>query len=199
MLFRLGLIFAIISMGMVCPGCLFEPRDPEPPGTIQIDYFPPLSTDNVLANLELALAGGDPSGYERMLSDDFRYVPDSGVLTNYPGVDWDNWGKEREVAWVGSFLGNVESVTADLQAEGFGDEPGTSTAELRYVYALTVTEIGNSQVPYRAQANFELLIDGTEWRLSRWTDEQGETDPDGGGLLPSLGQRRGAYAASGGR
>lgn len=197
-LFRRGLIFAILLTVVSCAGCLFEPRDPELPGTNTIDYLPPLSTDNVLGNLERALAGGDPSGYERMLSDDFVFVPDSGALSNYPDVDWDGWGKDQEVAWVGSFLGNVESVTADLQAEEFGDEPGTSSAELRYVYALTVTEIGDSQVLYRAQATLEFHIDGTEWRLTRWTDEQGETDPDSGALLPSLGQRRGAYAASGG-
>jgi len=179
-------------------GCLFEPRDPEPPGNNQIDYLPATDTDNVLENLQRAIGALDPNGYERMLSSDFAYEPDGGALANYPDVDWERWDSDQEVAFMAGFLSNVVGVTADLKAEEFGDIPGPSEAELRYVYALTVTEIGDSEVKYRAQATLEFRIDGTEWRLSRWIDEQGETDPESNALLPSLGQRRGAFAASGG-
>jgi hypothetical protein len=196
--FRSGPIFAILFVIVTCAGCLFEPRDPEPPGTSQTNYLPATDTDNVLENLQRAIGALDPNGYERMLASDFTYEPDGGTLANYPDVDWEAWDSAQEIAFMAGFLSNVIGVIADLKAETFGDTPGPTEAELRYVYALTVTEIGNSELKYRAQATLEFRIDGTEWRLSRWIDEQGETDPESNALLPSLGQRRGAFAASGG-
>jgi len=89
--FRSGPIFAIILMIVFSAGCLFEPRDPEPPGNNQIDYLPATDTDNVLENLQRAIGALDPNGYERMLSSDFAYEPDGGALANYPDVDWERW------------------------------------------------------------------------------------------------------------
>lgn len=199
MRFRFGLIVAILICGLVCSGCLFEPRDAAEPGGVAINYLPAADPVKVLVNLGLALGGGDPSGYERMLAEDFMYVPDGSAEANYPGVDWTGWGLEQEVAFVNSFLNNVDGVTADMQAEEiFGWGGSGNEAELIYVYAVEVAESGG-ETPYRARARLEFRIEATEWRLVRWIDEQGENDPDTGGLLPSLGQRRGAFAASGGR
>jgi len=199
--FRHGRIYAIMMVLAAVPagsGCIFSPRDPEPPGA-SVQYVNDSDPGNVVFNLEQAMGALDPSGYQERISQDFRYEPDGGTLANYPDVDWAGWGYEQEVAFIQDFLGNVDGVTADLNLElSEGDESGVGTeAFVRYVSAVTV-ESGGSEVKYRATVTMEFKIDGTFWRLSRWFDEQGETDPDSGALLPTLGQRRGAFAASGG-
>ncbi|MCB1150684.1 hypothetical protein KDK88_04015 [bacterium] len=179
-------------------GCIFTPRDPEAPGQ-SVEYVNDSDPGNVVYNLEQALLNLDPAGYQTRLSEDFRYEPDSGTLANYPGVDWANWGYEQEVAFIQDFLGNVDGVNPNLNLELIeGDDSGAGTeAFVRYISAVTV-ESGGGEIKYRATVTMEFKIDGTFWRLSRWFDEQGETDPDTGALLPTLGQRRGAFAASGG-
>lgn len=200
-LFRSGSIYAIMMAAVAVlagSGCIFSPRDPEPPGA-SVQYVNDSDPGNVVFNLEQAMGALDPAGFEERLSQDFRYEPDGLTLSNYPDVDWAGWGYEQEQAFIRDFLGNVDGVAADLNLELVeGDESGTGTEALvRYVSAVTV-ESGGSEVKYRATVTMEFKIDGTFWRLSRWFDEQGETDPDSGALLPTLGQRRGAFAASGG-
>jgi len=193
-----AILMAVGCAVLTGAGCVFTPRDPEPPGA-SVEYVNDSDPGNVLFNLEQALQETDPSGYQERLSEDFRYEPDSGTLAAYPGVDWANWGYDQEVAFIQDFLGNVDDVTANLDVELIeGDDSGSGTeAFVRYVYAISVLS-GGSEIQYRATVTMEFKIDGTYWRLSRWYDEQGETDPDSGALLPTLGVRRGAFAASGG-
>lgn len=189
-----GLIFAIIFSCL--GGCVFTPRDPEEPGA-SVVYLDPYDPEAVITNIERAMGGQDPAGYERLIADDFTYEPDSGTQASYPGVDWETWDRDREIAFMNDFLNNVQGVTADLTAEVIHGEWDGSEANLRYIYSVSVDESG-SQVPYRALATLDFRLDGTYWVLYRWFDEQGEQDPDSGANLPSLGQRRGAFAAAGG-
>ncbi len=190
-----GLILAVFALAM--GGCIFEPREPETPGGFVITYLDPSRPENVIANIEKAMSNMDPAGYERSISEDFTYEPDSGTEASYPDVDWTTWNREKEIAFMNDFLGNVQGVTVDLQAEVRQSSWSGSEAELRYIYSAEVDESG-SQVPYRALVTLEFKLDGTFWVLYRWFDEQGEQDPDSGANLPSLGQRRGAFAAAGG-
>jgi hypothetical protein len=88
-------------------------------------------------------------------------------------------------------------VLANLDAEVVQGEWDGTTAHLRYVYAVEVTESGGV-VPYRASVTLDFQLDGTFWVLARWFDEQGALDPETQNPRPTLGQRRGAFAASGG-
>jgi hypothetical protein len=199
--FRFGPIYAMLMVVSLVnvSGCIFDTREPELPGAT-VDYVDASDPGNVVFNLEQALTELDPGGYISMLSPDFRYEPDGGTLANYSGVDWENWGYEEESAFIGAFLSNVTGVTANLNLEIVdGDESGTGTEALvRYISSTEVQE-GGGEVKYRSSTTMEFRIEGTFWTLVRWFDEQGETDPDTNSLLPTLGQRRGAFAASGGR
>ncbi len=188
-----GLVLASLLLG----GCLFEPREAESPAGEIINYLPQANPINVLENLQTALQHTDAGGYDRMIADDFTYVPDSDTEASYPTVDWSGWNREKEIAFITDFFNNVEGIDANLREEAiFTDWSGTE-AELRYIYRIDVHESGGI-VPYRASVTFNLRLEGTYWVLTRWYDEQGEQDPDSGAQLPSLGQRRGAFAVAGG-
>jgi hypothetical protein len=192
-----GLILAIFALAW--SGCIFQPRDPEDPGGTVITYLPQSEPRNVIANIEKAMENLDPAGYDRQIAEDFVYEPDSGTEASYPGIDWAAWGREQEVEFMNAFLGggSVTGVTSDMRAVELDTDWSGSEAFLRYTYSIVVDESG-SQVPYRATVSLDFRLDGTFWVLYRWFDEQGEQDPDSGANLPSLGQRRGAFAAAGG-
>ena len=198
--YRKGSFLAIIflSLGLVpALGCLFEPRDAEPPTGGSITYLDQSSPENVLANLETAFQNRDAAGYERQIASDFVYEPDGDTQASYPDVDWTTWNRDTEIAFIQNFFNNVDGIAANLNAVNVQVEWDGSTAELRYIYAVEVTESGG-EVPYRASVTLDFRIDGTFWVLARWFDEQGEQDPETQNSLPTLGQRRGAFAASGG-
>ncbi len=192
---QIGLILALSSL--LTGGCFFTPRQAEAPGGAVITYLEQSQPENVIANIETAMANRDPGGYDRQIAEDFTYQPDSDTEASYPGVDWLAWDREQETAFMNDFLGNVDGVTVDLRDEEIQVDWSGSEAELRYIYSMEVDESGG-MVPYRALVTLEFRLDGTYWVLTRWFDEQGETDPDTGSPLPSLGQRRGAFAAAGG-
>ncbi len=188
-----GMVLAWVCAG----GCLFTPRVAESPAGQVIDYLPQANPINVLENLQTAMNNTDAAGYDRMIAEDFTYVPDPDTESSYPGVDWSTWNREKEIAFITDFFNNVQGIQANLREVAvFTDWSGTE-AELRYIYRVDVQESGGV-VPYRASVTFNLRLDGTYWVLTRWLDEQGEQDPDTGAQLPSLGQRRGAFASAGG-
>ncbi|MDO9693967.1 MAG: hypothetical protein Q7W56_04500 [Candidatus Latescibacteria bacterium] len=192
------LAIMILSLGLVpALGCLFEPRDAEPPTGGSITYLDQSSPENVLANLETAFQNQDAAGYERQIASDFVYEPDGDTQASYPDVDWSTWNRDTEIAFIQNFFNNVDGIAANLNAEVIQEGVEGTTAEFIEIYAATVTESGG-EVPYRARATFNFRIDGTFWVLARWFDEQGEQDPETQNSLPTLGQRRGAFAASGG-
>jgi len=184
-------------MALSTSGCFFTPREAEGPGGEVITYLEQSSPDNVIANIETALSHRDPAGYDRQIAEDFTYQPDSDTEASYPDVDWMGWDHDQEIAFMNDFLGNVGGVAVAMKDSVIFDEAGATEAELRYIYRAEVTE-GGGEVPYRASVTLEFRLDGTFWVLTRWFDEQGEEDPDTGSPLPSLGQRRGAFAAAGG-
>ena len=192
-----GLFLACWACSLFVNGCFFTPREAADPGGEVITYLEQSSPNNVIANIETALSHLDPAGYDRQIAEDFTYQPDSDTEASYPGVDWGAWDREQEIAFMNDFLGNVDDVAVALQDSVVFDEVTGTEAELRYIYRAEVSE-GGGQVPYRASVTLEFRLDGTFWVLARWFDEQGETDPDSGSPLPSLGQRRGAFAAAGG-
>ncbi len=193
------LAIMILSLGLafVLGGCLFEPRSAEPPVGGSISYLDQSQPENVLANLEIAFQNRDAAGYERQIAADFSYEPDGDTQASYPDVDWSTWNRETEIAFIQSFFNNVDGIAANLNETVVSEGVTGTTAEFRERYVVTVTESGGF-VPYRASVTFNFVLDGTYWVLSRWFDEQGGEDPVSHAPLPTLGQRRGAFAASGG-
>ncbi|MBU1675929.1 nuclear transport factor 2 family protein [bacterium] len=192
---KIGLILA--TLVLFTGGCFFEPRQAEAPGGAVITYLPQSQPENVIANIETAMANTDPAGYERQIAEVFTYQPDSDTEASYPDVDWASWDRAREIAFMNDFLGTIDGMVIDLRDEEIFTDWSGSEAELRYIYSVVVDEAGGT-VPYRARVTLEFRLDGTFWVLTRWFDEQGEEDPDSGSPLPPLGRRRGAFAAAGG-
>ncbi len=184
----------LLAVGPLAGGCLLAPREAEPPGGSVIGYLPDSEPGAVLANLDKALAGQDASGYIQRLGPEFRYIPDSQTLADYPATDWENWDRAREEAFITSFLNSVDAVESSLTEVVLFDDWSGATAEWEMVYSLQVTSPGATQpTAYRGRAFFRLEIVDTFWRLVQWRDVQGEADPVSGATLQTMGALRGAF------
>ncbi len=180
---------AILAVG----GCIFEPRTPEPPTGEEIKYLPRTEPGNIIANIEIAFNNRDVAGYGDLVSGGFVYQPDDQTRAEYPGVAWDAWGQEQEMAFAQGLFGRVQQIQMSLPDSVIFNEPGASPLRWDLIYLVKVFENG-SETRYRGRAIFELVLEGAFWYVARWEDLSGEPDPDGGGILPTMGALRGAIA-----
>lgn len=190
---RLALLSLVVPLA--AGGCLFEPREPEPPTTQAIDYLPRSNPDNIWENCRLALINRDTGGWDTAVSESFRYEPDSDTRQAYPDIDWGQWGKDREMSFINSWFSSGVQIQADLRETEINTPGGADGfAEWELIYLLTVTDSQTGTVTrYRASAVLQFTLEGSYYYLSYWRDEQGEEDPDTGAALETMGRLRGAF------
>jgi len=178
------------------PGCLFEPRDVEPPEVDNVQYAFPSEPSVVWDNAEKALENLHSPGWEDVIDENFVYVPDSDTENAYPAVDWLNWNAEIEISFINRFFTSVSAIEADLyDTEWETGDPSGGQAEWEITYFLEVTDQAGSVTQYRGRAIIHFILAGNSYVLDRWEDLHGEPHPDTEALLPSMGGIRGAFAS----
>jgi hypothetical protein len=193
------LIFPALFMLLgVSGGCIFSPRDPEPPGSGEsISYLDPITPANVWANLEISLRHSDSAGWDVALSPDFIYLPDSEVENQYPGF-FDSWNKEREMGFITGMYDSGVAIAAEMRDEDFVD-PGNSGTEAIWqgvIYYLSLDSGGGTPLKYRASAEIVFRLEDSFWYVYSWEDMQGQSDPDDSAvLLSSMGVLRATFGS----
>ena len=191
----------ILALGTVLlTGCLFEPREAEPPGTgVQIDYLPKSSPANVWTNLEKSLQATHSPGWEDNISqDEFRYIPDDDARAQFPPDTFLGWDRSREVNFINNFYNSGVSIVAKMSEDGFlfpSPSGGEMTVE-DIVYDLNVTnDQDGSVVRYRGKCDVIFRLEANFWYIYEWRDLQGESDPGSGQLLSTMGVLRGNFGS----
>jgi len=193
----LWLLALVVAPGL--GGCLFAPRDAEPPASgNEVQYLPRLSAAAVMENLDKALQARDAVGYMDQLGETFHYLPDGQTTTDYPGIDWANWDYTVEQTFITALFNNTDAMAASMREVVIFNGEGPTAVEWEFIYTLGVTSPGSTQVtPYRGRAFFKLALEGSFWKLTEWRDVQGEADPISGATLPTAGSLRGAITTGG--
>jgi hypothetical protein len=190
----------LVLVSSAC-SCFFEPRDAELPSSGDtVKYFDKTSSNNVWANLGKSLEATNAPGWEDNISlDQFTYIPDSATETQFPPGTFVGWDRDREVNFISSFYNSDVSISVQMKNDEFVVPPDTGL-EVEWenvIYFLTVTSnVGNSVTKYRGSAIITFKLEGNFWYISQWRDQQGESDPDTGQLLPTMGVLRGNFASN---
>ncbi len=198
---RLTATALVLVLLATAPGCLFTPRDPAPPSTGEpIVYFPQTSSANVWANLEISLEAGHAPGWENNISQDvFAYLPDSEAETLFPGA-FVGWDRQKEVDFINNFYNSGVTIEAQMKDDSFIPPPdsGVQTTWEGVIYDVIITSNTDGSVTrYRASAIITFTQEGPFWYITRWRDQQGESNPDNPGqLLSSMGVLRGTFASN---
>ncbi len=197
---RIGQILVLtLGLAMMLSGCLFAPRDDEPPslGT-QVTYNPRSSPRNVWENLQISLQNNDSFGWEENISPDFTYEPDSATEEQFPGA-FSGWNFEREKAFINNFYTSPVTNQAQMRNDDFNvpEASGVEVIWTEVIYFVRVTDSNDgSEIRYRGSANVTFSLEGNFWYVYKWEDLIGENDPDTGQPLPTLGVLRGTFGSN---
>ena len=189
-----------VAAALFLSGCLFSPREPEQPGTgIQIDYLPKSSPANVWANFGKSLVARHAPGWEDNISQiEFRYIPDDEAADQFPPPTFVGWDRDREVTFINGFYNSGVSIIAKMSEDSFvfpAPSGGEMTVE-DIVYDLKViNDQDGSQVRYRGKCDVIFRLEANFWYIYEWRDLQGESDPDTGQLLNTMGVLRGTFGS----
>jgi hypothetical protein len=191
-----------LTLAWAMSGCLFQPREAEPPTTgTEVVYLPRGEALNVWGNAEISLNAIDSPGWgdavgSEAVGSSFRYIPDGQTLINFPGVDWANWTREQEMNFINNFFNNVSAVQANLRyVDVFVEDPSGGAADWRFTYLIDVTDVSGAVTRYGGTCEVRLRLRGSFWYIEEWIDEEGASDPDSGAILPTMGSLRGAFAS----
>ncbi|MFT5233686.1 MAG: hypothetical protein ACI9UQ_001723 [Candidatus Krumholzibacteriia bacterium] len=182
------------------PGCFFEPREAELPAAGNtVTYFAKTSSNNVWANLGKSLEATNSPGWEDNISlEEFVYIPDTDTENQFPPGTFVGWDRDREVSFINGFYNSDVSIVVQMKNDEFV-VPGDTGTEVEWenvIYFLTVTNnADNSVIKYRGSAIITFKLEGNFWYVSQWRDQQGESDPDSGQPLPTMGVLRGNFAS----
>jgi Na+-transporting methylmalonyl-CoA/oxaloacetate decarboxylase gamma subunit len=171
----------LLLIVLLLSGCsLFAPREPEAPIEDSGTYLQPDTPEQVVANVQAAIAELNTQNYRRSLGEDLTFEP-TATAAAQSGI-WSGWSRAEEAAY-------FSALTADAQF-GAGHElaltdasltPTTDETRWQYdaVYELTVQH-RRSDVPTTVVGTltWEIVqgIDGL-WRIQRWTDRERGADP----------------------
>ncbi len=181
----------------VLSGCLFQPRDPEPPTGEPIPYLPRTDPKKVWENLQLSLNYNDSFGWEENLHPEFTYIPDSEAEAQFPGA-FVGWDLAREMSFVTSFYSSGVSNLSKMRNDEFviPDPVGDEVSWESVIYYIRVTNTSDgAETRYRASAIITFRFEGNFWYVYRWEDQIGESDPDNGNILPTMGVLRGTFGS----
>ena len=180
-------------------GCLFVPRDAEPPETGNIvRYQEQISPAAAWDNLETSAEATHAPGWENAIHPTtFTYIPDSAAESQFPGV-FAGWSREQELAFINRFYNSGVTISVRMRNLEFVVPPtsGGESVWENVIYDMTVTSTGGgAPVRYRGSAIITFALEGNFWYITEWRDQQGESDPDTQQLLSTLGVLRGNFAS----
>jgi hypothetical protein len=166
----------VVLLAAAAPGCdLFSTRSPEAPVVESGTYLQPDTPDQVVANLQAAIAELNPQNYRRVFDDAFTFEPTATATAQNQAL-WTGWGRAEEERYFNS-LAAAAQFTAGNELR-LNDETSSFVDEGRFdlhaTYVLTVNH-RNAELPVTVQGRLVWTIrqgpDGL-WRLVEWTDEE---------------------------
>lgn len=193
---RAAITALVLAALLAGGGCLFEPRQAEPPlDETEGDWVVPKTPKDVFLNLVTGMASAGNSNYERSLAETFTFTPRDQDRLQFPDGTFDDWTKGVE-------MDVLTRIKGDYQGERtatYGDENGNfpkediqiGWAEFEGPYSWTL-ELGDGSDPeiYSGTARFYLEEGTSGWILVRWEDV------DVIDSYPTSGNLRGTFRAA---
>jgi hypothetical protein len=188
---------AILALTLGAQGCIFSPRDPDPPSSGEEDtWIVPNTPKDVFLNLASGFASSKNSNYERSLDGTFQFEPRLEDEATLGQEVFENWTKDVELQW----LTRVKGEYPGTRSVQFGDENGqfpiediqTNRATFEGPYRIDVDlGDGGGSETYAGIARFVVINGSTGWVLTMWEDL------DVNGNFPTSGYLRGTLRAPG--
>ncbi|MFT5514619.1 MAG: hypothetical protein ACI80V_000735 [Rhodothermales bacterium] len=164
--------------GLFCltlAGCsLFSTREPEPPETQSGTYAQPDAPEQVIANIENAIAELNTLNYRRSLAEDLDFRPTATAEAR--DAVWANWSRSEEDQYFSTLV--AAAAATDGHSLVLNDQSLTVVDATRFQLDATYVLIVNHRRPdasTRVQGRLIWVLvqrsDGL-WELAEWTDQE---------------------------
>lgn len=181
----------VVALCVVAAGCdLFSVRDPEPPISDSGTFVQPDTPDQVVLNLQAAIAELNVANYVRSMAPDLEYYPTAAAEQRDP--IWSAWSRTEEQSYFTQLV--AAASTGGEHVLELTDQVMTVLSEDRYsleaAYVLTVQH-SRVEVPSVVQGRlFWIITQGadSQWRLQEWTDREVGTEPSWSDLKAGFSQ-----------
>lgn len=169
-----GVLLVLLLIGVA--GCdLFSPRDPETPMTAGGTFLQPDTPEQVVENIQAAIAELNTPNYSRSLDPTLEYFPTARADASDPAI-WSSWAQSDEERYFSSMAASAQF--ASNHELRLNDQNVSLISDTRYEldasYVLTVNH-NRPDVGTTVQGRLIWVIlqgeDGL-WRLQQWTDRE---------------------------
>lgn len=155
-------------------GCnMFEPRDPDPPGSDsdKIPWRPANDAAGIFANLTSGIENLDGVNYQRTLSDGgFNFIPlDQDVIDINDPRAYADWSKDVEVDVLNLMLSEARSATVTFNRTVNINQSEYVQFRVNYELEMTAKADGSVTV-YKGIAEFDVRRNAGIWELELWRD-----------------------------
>ncbi len=142
--------------------------------------------EQVLVNLEQTVKDRDWRRYGDFLAEDFRFIPFDSVPLEHPAVEWDEWGRAREIRFIEELVSPNYGAVLELRNNVLDRGPESNDrAEWDILYSL----VTRGQV-FRSRAIFVFERVDDLWYLREWIDTTIETDKETESAFSTSGSLR---------
>lgn len=167
------MLLAVIPL--LCAGCIFEPRDSQPPGDdTGSSWIVPDNPTKVFVNMTSGLESLTGTNYEKSLAAAFTFVPLPSDASQFPGA-FDGWNKTTEVEVMNTIIGDAKTLVVEF-SNLTPIQTSTSYAQYEGRYELTiVNKTEPDTLVYEAKARFDLKEGSKGWEMTKWEDFESVT------------------------
>lgn len=155
----------------VAPGCVFEPRDAEAPGTDSGSTWEPANVPSkVFINLRTGVEDLTGANYERSLNPNFTFIPTPEDENQLGKEVFENWDVDVEKQVLQKTLGDAS--IAEVSFVNPSNLLGTSTtATFKSPYILKLTNATTGDVnEFQGVAEYDMVKVSSGWQLLQWRD-----------------------------
>ena len=165
--------FAALLLIQACG--LFTPREPEDPIDEAGTFLQPDTPEQVVANIQSAIAELNTPNYGRSINPEVIFTPTATAVARDPAI-WSNWSQTEEQQYFSTMVAAAEfGVNHELR---LSDQTVSIISDTRYdldaSYTLTINH-NRPDVPTAVQGRLIWVITQGEdglWSLKEWTDRE---------------------------
>ncbi len=161
---------------LVFQGCsLFTPREPEDPIDEAGTFLQPDTPEQVIENIQSAIAELNTPNYGRSISLELAFTPTATATAQDPTI-WSNWSQTEEQQYFSTMAAAAQfGVNHELR---LNDQTVSIISDIRYdidaSYTLTINH-NRPDAPTQVQGRLIWVITQGEdglWSLEEWTDRE---------------------------
>lgn len=169
------LVTMAVALSLMMSGCLFDTRDPEPPGdnntgcaAITLDV-----SNKIFEALTCALESEQDAAYERALSQNFVFSPtqQDSLDQTFAGTDvYNGWTKDVEMEVFRLLLSDAQAISVNFVTRALINKNEFVRYNVEYTLSVVNVVAPTDTFRYGGTAEFDVRNEGGNWRLTFWNE-----------------------------